>query len=238
MAEKATRPKKKAAQKKPREDESTRESSKERSELEPSEESETESSQEKNEVKEDKGGKDKDGKLSSYYYFKTTPKEQAAQYTPKPLTAGVESATVSAGGPSLWNSSGTTWEERDMSEWAQSRLRELLLNLVVPNFAHGNLKLTSVSKIEGDATIVFTRGKKKVGFELNIECLFTGLYKEAKAEVKLTIPSVDADDVDDFTVKLNVPEGSDKKTIKSQASSVTPLVRKKLKQLKDELQMQ
>jgi len=80
--------------------------------------------------------------------------------------------------------------------------------------------------------------KKRVGFELNIECLFTGLYKEAKAEVKLTIPSVDADDVDDFTVKLSVSEGSDKKTIKSQASSVTPLVRQKLKQLKDDLLLQ
>jgi len=122
-------------------------------------------------------------KLSNYYYFSSTPKEEAELYTPKQIFSEWECSkctlknSVSNGaceicgnknpqrvsntsGPSLWNNN-TTWEDRDMSDWTSKHLKTLLENLTVPSFSNGQLTLTQVSKVEGDATIVFTRGKKK-----------------------------------------------------------------------------
>jgi len=84
-------------------------------------------------------------------------------YKPKPIETPTDAKSPpTVGGPSPWNSAGTTWEDRDLTAWAQERLRERLSQLSVPTFTNGSLKVTAVSKVDGEATIVFTRGKKKM----------------------------------------------------------------------------
>eukprot|EP00759_Apiculatamorpha_spiralis_P002710 PhF_6_TR11167/c0_g1_i2/m.18002 len=64
---------------------------------------------------------------------------------------------------SKWNGAGTM-EERDFSSWAHIRVKELFTNLDISDTA----KKLSATTVEGDASIIFTRGKKRPGFELTI----------------------------------------------------------------------
>ena len=186
------------------------------------------------------GGSGGGGTKSSYYFFKSTPAHEAQKYMPTLLTPASASAsasaaastaaaspspvsspspeqspdssTVSASGPSgsHWNAAGT-WEEKDLSSWAATRLTQLL------SFSHAGLNV-SCTKVTGDATLVFTRGKKRVGYDLAIVCEWTG-QAEAEAEAEaggsgagelvkggLELPSVDQTSVDDFELVVTVKE--------------------------------
>ena len=111
-----------------------------------------------------------------------------------------ESAAVSGSGPSgsRWNAAGT-WEEKDLSGWAASRLSQLL------SFQHGGLHV-SCTKVTGDATLVFTRGKKRVGYDLAIVCEWSGGSGTELVKGGLELPSVDQTSVDDFELIVSVKE--------------------------------
>ncbi|CAH0488418.1 unnamed protein product [Peronospora farinosa] len=71
---------------------------------------------------------------------------------------------------SVWNSAGT-WEERDKSEWARERLKHhLLTSFGFEDQALGlSIEVTSIVRCEGDAKVVFSRGKKRCGYELSVK---------------------------------------------------------------------
>lgn len=58
-----------------------------------------------------------------------------------------------------------TGEERDLSKWAHDRLSALLLTVASED---KSVQVTSIKSVSGDATIVFSRGKKKYGYDLSI----------------------------------------------------------------------
>jgi len=70
--------------------------------------------------------KDPNSKIgSNYYFFKSTPKDEAAKYAPQPITAPAPSTSPDlARQGSAWNAAGT-WEDRDMSNWAHERIKSL-----------------------------------------------------------------------------------------------------------------
>jgi len=139
--------------------------------------------------------KDKLG--SSYYYFKSTPKEEAAKYAPKPIDPATQAKAAQpdlARQGSAWNTAGT-WEDRDMSSWAHERIKSLFkdfeLTLGLPDC---KATINSVSKVDGEASIVFTRGKRKVGYELSFTAEYTGEHKSTAVSGTIECPSVDYGD--------------------------------------------
>jgi hypothetical protein len=65
---------------------------------------------------------------------------------------------------SVWNTGGT-FEERDVSAWALAELRTRLGGLAV-DVCGGELRVSSVSGVDGSCSIVSNRGKLKRPFEL------------------------------------------------------------------------
>jgi hypothetical protein len=84
--------------------------------------------------------------------------------------AGVAPAASPAAGSSAWNTAGT-WEERDVTQWANDRLRALLAALSCRSSANGSDELTisSVTSLEGDASIAMARGKRKNIYDFTAE---------------------------------------------------------------------
>ena len=116
---------------------------------------------------------------------------------PKKLSEA-EAAAISsqnAGAGATWNGA-QTWEEKEISKWSKALLREQLLTsltLSLPSegvalpalpasqealaaaAAAGSLsarlRLTSVEKLDGEASHVVSRGKQRVVFEFTIKVL-------------------------------------------------------------------
>src|SRR4051794_32234100 len=100
---------------------------------------------------------------SSYYLFGTTEQSQAKAYAPQKIEGDAKTNVVTPG-ISSWNSSGTTWEDKDLTDWAKAEIKALFAKV-----AGFEIEVTSV---EGDASIVYTRGKPRIGFELTIKGTF------------------------------------------------------------------
>ena len=69
-------------------------------------------------------------------------------------------------GPSAWNALGTTWEEKDATDWCTKTLERCLLNAPTSSY-FSKLSLTAcialvkgVLDVKGDASVAIARGKK------------------------------------------------------------------------------
>jgi activator of HSP90 ATPase len=62
-------------------------------------------------------------------------------------------------------------EERDKSEWARERLRQHILDsfAFTDDALSLSIKATSVVRCDGDAKIVFSRGKKRCGYDMSVK---------------------------------------------------------------------
>lgn len=152
------------------------------------------------------------GIKSSYYHFSSTPAHEAERYKPQlitdpnnmpavsptpqllstgvagDLTAPPSAATVAAAAPqaiggSRWNAAGT-WEDKDISSWAHPRFKEVLKEVTVPSVSG---KITGWEKVTGDCTIIFSRGKKRHGYDIAAIANFTakvGDGKEIKGQIE------------------------------------------------------
>ena len=204
------------------------------------------------------------GAKSSYYFFKSTPAHEAAKYMPTLLTpspggssaaaAAVDSSPSpvqspppsqspepAAVGGSRWNAAGT-WEEKDLSGWAHSRLTSLLA------FTSDTAPAIDVScsKVTGDATLVFTRGKKRVGYDLAVTCEWrgggaVGAADEVKGAIEL--PSVDQTSDGDYEMTVTVKERGEAddeavEQLTRAAKKLRAAITAKLKQFESELQEQ
>ena len=76
------------------------------------------------------------------------------------------SPTNSTGG-SAWNSAGT-WEERSQKTWAEGHLKKLLVGLTANHEGYGEVRVSELA-VTGDASVTFTRGKKKFPFDFSLE---------------------------------------------------------------------
>ena len=91
-----------------------------------------------------------------------------------------------------------------MSSWAHSRLTALL---AFTSTARPQLAV-ACTKVTGDATLVFTRGKKRVGYDLAIQCEWRGRADEGGEEVKgaIELPSVDQTSEDEYEMTVTVKD--------------------------------
>lgn len=139
---------------------------------------------------------------SAYYHGrKTTPANEAKKYTPKLIEAKASQPALSRQG-SAWNKGGT-WEERDCSDWARSALKTHLMSATLPSMSDGKLQISSAS-LSGDASIVWSRGNKSIGYHLNVTIDFKGEVNSKAVSGQLKIPELEDDEGDDYEVTVSV----------------------------------
>ncbi len=156
-------------------------------------------------------------------------------------------AGAGAGQPtgSAWNYAGT-FEERNMTEWAKEKLKELLggVSFVIPNVG-AVVEVVKVKDVEGDAAVTFVRGKKKylfdfvftLDFELELAC--------GKAKGSLKYPDVTPDNDDEYDTLLEVdpltpPEARPllNTYVKADSDGLQVVVKERLRQFMKEYQEQ
>ena len=145
---------------------------------------------------------------SSYYFFKSTDPEQAKKYAPKKLDGPIEEKAIAPKkGLSKWNA-GATWEEKDRSKWAKEHLTHLLSSISLPPLPEGEVVFKAWT-VTADASIVFTRGKARAGYEISGKTDFEGMYKGEKVKGTMKFPKIDNTDVsdDDYEISLSLSLG-------------------------------
>ena len=80
-----------------------------------------------------------------------------------------------------------------MSKMAYSFVQE---RLVKGSTLAGDVKVDKVT-VKGDASVVFSRGKKRCGFDLDLTIHWEGQANETDVKGKLKVPSYMAEDLDD-----------------------------------------
>jgi opacity protein-like surface antigen len=191
-------------------------------------------------------GKGDDGRAknklesSSYYFFSSTPAEQAKQYAPKKLDSAEEEVAkpVVKRGLSKWNAGGT-WEEKDCTEWAHKKLKELLRGVAVPAFADGVATVSDSWVVKGDASLVWARGKKRAGFEISLSTTFTGNYKGVAVSGDIEINGIDASDgpSGDYEVHVTTKASDEAHAVVRRATAkVADEIKRRVKIFIEELQ--
>lgn len=108
----------------------------------------------------------------------------------------------------FWCFQAGTFEERDVTEWAKQQLQAALASTI-----SSTASVTNVNSITGHANIWFIRGKKRHGFDFNIELAWQAVdssgVSAAAAKGTLMLSDVTPDDLDDLhiEVKLNTAAG-------------------------------
>jgi len=105
---------------------------------------------------------------------------------PKRIASGESSDTgsnVRKAGPSPWNASGTTWEEKNCWVAVKERLTNVLTSATI-HVGEGNdsIAITSVKECEGEATMCYVRGKGRLGYDFKIEATFAGTIHGAEVD--------------------------------------------------------
>ncbi|KAF1336744.1 Activator of 90 kda heat shock protein atpase 1, partial [Globisporangium splendens] len=160
-------------------------------------------------------------------------------------TASVAAPTQ---GNSVWNSAGT-WEEKDKSVWARERLKELILDSF--SFVDGShkvsIKANSIVKCDGEAKIVFSRGKKRCGYDISLKFEWTSTRADGEEdpegvdEVTGHVEVHDFDDTsgEDYEIKVTTEMSRKHETdAKKSVLKWEPELRKILATWKEELLQQ
>lgn len=117
--------------------------------------------------------------------------EPKKEFTPQQLGAGEAAAAAEqpAGAGSAWNAAGT-WEDKDVTAMAKSRLASHLESVTTVEVAGGTLEVTGVDAIEGDASKPVIRGTRRHIFDVSFEVKFvfkwmdSGGQRKAEGKVK------------------------------------------------------
>mmetsp|Transcript_14577 Transcript_14577/g.41374 ORF Transcript_14577/g.41374 Transcript_14577/m.41374 type:complete len:428 (-) Transcript_14577:169-1452(-) len=108
------------------------------------------------------------------------------------------------GGASAWNQGGT-FEEKTMTEWARKRLKELLVGTQVSvpvqdsdgDVLSDDITVTDLTDLDGDASITFTRGKRRHIFDFNFNASWKLDFDGKTITGSLFFPDVSGDVVQD-----------------------------------------
>ncbi|CAE7677787.1 unnamed protein product [Symbiodinium pilosum] len=152
-------------------------------------------SETKRPAKEDKVVDNDDDDVGTWYRhreWKPT-QEPKKEFKPVPVEAKAgapaeDSSPAKAG--SAWNAAGT-WEEKDVTEFAQKGLREALSSFQDVEAAGGVISASPVEAVEGEASKPVIRGKMRHIFDLNFQVKFEFKWMDSsgqrKAEGKIAI---------------------------------------------------
>lgn len=99
------------------------------------------------------------------------PEEPKREFAPPKLeeSPGAQEDGGASAGPSAWNNAGS-WEEKNMLPWWEPKIQAI-------RAAGEALQVDNVSKPEGEAQIVHSRGQPKFLYDLRFDVSFTGLQR-------------------------------------------------------------
>lgn len=123
--------------------------------------------------------------------------------SPSPSSNDV--ASSGKGKASAWNAGGTTWEEKDATDWCDTQL-QFRLKETIAKEAPLVAVVTEVSNLTGEASVAVAGGRKRYIFDFH--CNLNYEIKEedtddvvAKGELRL--PDINSLNHDDFEVELS-----------------------------------
>ena len=99
--------------------------------------------------------------------------DAAPQAVPVKVMDTPEEVKADPSGSSPWNKAGT-WEEKGQKGWAIEHLESLLVGLKHEKEGYGAVEVKELT-CTGDASITFTRGKKKWPYDFKLEVCPLGL---------------------------------------------------------------
>jgi hypothetical protein len=113
-------------------------------------------------------------KAKGYCYFKKQPSSDDAKIIgdnrPTTITSStsLDSAPASVSGvaASSWNAAGT-WEERNTTVLVKSKLKSIFVDRKFKG-SNFEVSVSDVKEPDGEANIIFSKGKKKHGFDMNM----------------------------------------------------------------------
>ena len=100
---------------------------------------------------------------------------------------------------SAWNASGTTWEEKDTTDWCKKTLEECLLDTTSAYYSEASSEGTTyvavvkkVKDLTGDASVAIAGGKKRYiyDFHVSVEYEIADEGGEVVATGTLRLPEV------------------------------------------------
>jgi hypothetical protein len=96
------------------------------------------------------------------------------RYAPQPVSVPAAASPVvvgggstPGGGASAWNAGGT-WEDRDISAKATALLEKAIATIRMAASDGLHLNFTEVRRCEGTATVIYTRGRARPGYEYQL----------------------------------------------------------------------
>jgi hypothetical protein len=124
-------------------------------------------------------------KLDWYRHREWKPTQPKQEFKPTQLNEAQAAAdtTASPAVGSVWNKAGT-WEDKDVTDMAQSSLRERLQEPMLPNIdaAGGALSVDEIEKVEGDASKPVIRGKMRHIFDLSFKVKFVFKWMDSDGQ--------------------------------------------------------
>ncbi len=149
--------------------------------------------------------KTSDGRTTSYFNREQSEHEKnlIGCIKPKKLDTNAPSPTASSGGGgpvgSVWNQSGTTWEEKDTTDWCKRTLEKCLLDTTTP-YCSATEDATyvavarKVKDMKGDASVALASGKKRYiyDFHASVEYEVLNDEQECVASGTLRLPDVNS----------------------------------------------
>lgn len=104
-------------------------------------------------------------------------------------------------------------EERDVTNRAKSCLQDLLNDFELSE----SISITSIEKLEGEATLLFVRGTKRCGFEFEIELKWEGEVETSSGmetvKGKITFDEVSDSCGGDYDAQIQVSGSGEKVAI-------------------------
>lgn len=125
--------------------------------------------------------KTSDGRTTSYFTREQTEKEKELIGCIKPkrlesnvseIGASTEQLQSTIG--SVWNQAGTTWEEKDTTDWCKSCLKECLLDSMAVHTSECEsgtyvAQVKGVDALTGDASVALAGGKKRYIYDFHTD---------------------------------------------------------------------
>ncbi|NXY80949.1 AHSA2 ATPase, partial [Alcedo cyanopectus] len=101
------------------------------------------------------------------------------------------------------------WTERDATSWSKSKLKEVLVGLVVEGEA-GRCEISELKHVEGEASCNSRKGKLIIFYEWNLRLSWKGTVKESgeKHKGSVEIPNLsEENEVDDTEINVSKKKG-------------------------------
>jgi len=128
-----------------------------------------------------------DENLTWYRHREWKPEEGKKEFKPTQITADAQAESEATSKPaagSAWNKAGT-WEDKDVTDYAQKTLKERLQEVSASvDVGGGSVSCEGVDAVDGDASKPVIRGKQRHMFDLSFKAKFVFKWMESSGQRK------------------------------------------------------